>query len=155
MSNAMFVQWKNPLSALVAKPGGIRVGAALEKADQNLAAIREDCLAGFDQQLAELVSLNQPGQPAPSDEARRETYRVANEMYGLAGVFGLVEFGQAAYSLCELVDRLGALGRWHQPAVDVHVAALMLLRRPDPEMDTSKLLERLSVLTEQAEQISR
>ncbi len=149
MSSAIFVQWRNPLTAQVARPGGLRIGAALEKAEENLASIRDDCVAGFDEQLAALLSLNKPGQLEPPEDARRETYRIANEIYGLAGVFGMTELGQAAYSLCELVDRLGALGRWHQPAIDVHVAALLLLRSPEPDMDASTLLEQLHTVVAQ------
>jgi len=155
VSSAIFVQWRNPLTAQVARPGGLRISAALEKADENLATIRDDCVASFDEQLATLVSLNKPGQPEPPEDARRETYRIANEVYGLAGVFGMVELGQAAYSLCELVDRLGVLGRWHQPAVDVHVAALLLLRSPEPDMDASTLLAQLHAVVAQIDALVR
>ena len=154
MSSAIFVQWRNPLTAIVARPGGLRVGAALEKAEENLAGIRDECLTSFDEQLAALLTLNRPGQPAPPQESRRETYRIANELYGLAGVFGMEALGKAAYSLCELVDRLESLGKWHQPAVDVHVAALQLMRSHDSGMDTANLLERLHALVSQAEVIA-
>ena len=147
MSNAMFVQWQNPLTAITARPGGVRIGAALDKAEQNLEAIRDDCVASLDGLLAELVALNGGGAPAPPDDVRREIYRIANEIHGMAGVFGLPELGQAAYSLCELVDRLATLGRWHQPSVDVHLAALQLLRKPGSPEETAKLLERLRALT--------
>ena len=154
MANAMFIQWQNPLTALTARPGGVRVGAALEKADQNLALIRDDCVASLDQLLAELLTLDSPNHPGSSEDARKETYRIANEIHGMAGVFGLPELGEAAYSLCDLVDRLATLERWHQPSVDVHLAALQLLRRPGSAEDSANLLERLRALVGQIEVIS-
>ncbi len=154
MSNAMFVQWQNPLTALTAKPGGVRVGAALGKAEQNLALIRDDCVASLDALLAELLSLCGRGGPPPSDEVRGEIYRISNEIHGIAGVFDLPELGRAAYSLCELVDRLATLGRWHQASVDVHLSALQLLRKPGSAADPANLLERLRALVAQIDVIS-
>ena len=47
------------------------------------------------------------------------------------GRFGLPELGHAAFSLCELLDRLKSKRTWNWPAVQVHLHGLLILADPD------------------------
>jgi hypothetical protein len=149
MSSAIFTRPENPLTKLVQAPGGLRVGDALEKAAENLSTIKNDCLATIDAQLAELTDLSAEGGAAPTDAVKQQIYATSNDILAVSGVFELAELSQAAYSLCDLIDRLSPSGRWSKPAVDVHLSAFYLLRNVDPESDRSSVLEGLRQVTEQ------
>ena len=155
MSVATFIPWENPLAAIVKKPGGVRVGDALKKAGDNLDTIRESCLGAVDLQLEQLDRLCGEGGLRPTDTVKLEIYQLSNDVYGVAGVFGLAELGLAAFSLCEMVDGLRTTERWSQPAVEVHLSAFRLLRHLDPDTDRSSILEGLRALNAQIDVIAR
>jgi hypothetical protein len=155
MSSAIFIPWENKLAKVMREPGGVRVADALEKAARNLDLAKDDCLADMDEQLAELESLAGQAGRQPADDVKNRIYDLSNDVVAIAGAFQLTELGQAAFCLCELVDRLRAMGLWSQPAVEVHLSACRLLRRPDASTDRSKvlaglkqLIERISVIAE-------
>ncbi|MGZ5984612.1 MAG: hypothetical protein ACXWK7_06720, partial [Caulobacteraceae bacterium] len=56
---------------------------------------------------------------------------LSGEVLDIAGLFGLPELGQAAFSLCELLDRLKSRKVWNWPAVQVHLQGLLVLADPD------------------------
>jgi hypothetical protein len=58
-------------------------------------------------------------------------YALSGEVLDIAGLFGLPELGQAALSLCELLDRLKSKKSWNWPAVQVHLHGLLILADPD------------------------
>lgn len=130
------------------EPGGVRVEDAMAQAAENLQTIQAECLVALDAQLGELERLCAEGGAAPADEVKLEIYRVSNDIVAVAGVFSLAELGAAAFSLCELVDRLRSGGRWSQAAVGVHLSAFRLLRHPDDQTDHSALVEGLKRVTE-------
>ena len=132
MSTVMRVPWTNRLTKMIQEPGGVRVGDALEAAQTNLDSIRDSCLQSIDARLEELEQLHQQTRAGDASELRDEIYSRAADIHSVAGVFGLAELGQAAFSLCDLVDRLRSLGRWDQQAVAVHLNALRLFRNPQP-----------------------
>ncbi len=147
MSSATFVPWQNPLTKLIQAPGGVRVGDALKKAEQNLAEMREPCLADVDDQQDRLSQLSAAGGDNPDDEVKREIYNRSNDVYAVAGVFGLKDLGAVAFNLCELTDRLRSRGVWSRDAVEVHLRAFQLLRHADPQADHSSVLAGLERLT--------
>jgi hypothetical protein len=149
MSSAVFIPWENKLGELMRKPGGVRVGDALDRAQKNLDLARDDCLGDMDRQLAELDAMCAEGGRSPEDEVKRRIYDHSNDIVAVAGTFGLHELGEAAFCLCELVDRLRRLGQWNKAAVQVHLEACRLLRQLDPETDRSSVIEGLRKLTQQ------
>ncbi len=148
MSAAVFIPWENRLAKVMRKPGGVRVEDALQRADENLEDIREECLASVDEQLDQIERMAREAGASPTEPASLAIYQLSNDIHAVAGVFGLTELGHAAFSLCELVDRLRARGRWSQPAVEVHLSAFRLLRNPDGATDRSAVLDGLRRVTE-------
>lgn len=154
MSGAIFVPWKNPLADLTRQPGGVKVSHALAEAAANLEKIRDSCLEAVDAHISELERLCREARGAEDDEVRMAIYHASNDICGVAGVFGLPELGEASICLCELVDRLRSLGKWNGDAIEIHLAALRLLRRPAPGEDRSdvvrglrKLIDRVAAIT--------
>ena len=146
MSAVMRVPWTNRLTKMIREPGGMRVEDALEGAKANLETIREGCLEAVDARLTELDRLHREAGAAPTAELKDAIYAQASDVHSVAGVFGLQELGEAAFSLCDLVDRLRALDRWDPKAIEVHLNALRLFREPQPQAAAAVLegLRRVS-----------
>jgi hypothetical protein len=132
VSKAKFIPWKSRLSKIIRQPGGTTVGGALKDAKRNVEKLRLECLAEIDAKLGQIQAKFGQAQTRPSDADIDELYRASNDIIGMAGLFDLAELGEAAFSLCELLDRLNGGAQWDWPAVEVHLNALMLLRRAEP-----------------------
>jgi len=143
MSDATLIPWQNRLAKLIREPGGAKVAEVLKRADENLDAIRAQCLDALDRHLEEITQLRASSGPAPSAAVKDAIYQLASDIHGVAGVFGLEALGEAAFSLCELADRLRRSDRWSQDAVDVHISALRLLRHPEGAGDSAQVLRGL------------
>ena len=154
MSAATFIAWENRLGKMVREPGGVRIGQALEQAGHNLDSIQDSCLEAMDVQIAELERLCTEGGRQPADGVKDRIYDLANDIVAVAGAFQLKELGQAAFSLCELTDRLRTRGKWNQAAVEVHLSAFRLLRQPDPGADRSSVIMGLKGLTDRVAAIA-
>ena len=128
MSTVRRIKIENRLAKLVQMPGGVSLAEALERADSNLEDVKGEYLADLDCKIAHIEQLAGGGRPDP--DTVDELYTASNEMVSIAGVFGLGELGQAAYSFCELLDRLRQTGAWSAQAVAVHIGAMKLLRHP-------------------------
>ena len=142
----------NPLAGLIDKPGGLRVSEAVAAAEANLESVRGPALERLDAILAEMEAC--AGAVAGHDAAALDTlYRLSNEVVGVAGVFGYAPMGEAAYSLCDLLDVSRAAGAWRAAAVAVHLRTLRLLRsQGGPAADPAAcqaLLEGLRQLAQQ------
>ena len=148
MSQVKRIEWTNRLGRLLKEPGGITVGDALRKASENLEGIKEHGLSALDQRLAEIEELRAKAGSKASAQIKDAIYRLANDIHGIAGVFGLHQLGQAAFSLCELIDRQRERGRWTPEAVDVHLAAFRIFRRPDDQVDGEAVLAGLRRITD-------
>ena len=154
MSAATFIAWENRLAKMVREPGGVRIGQALEQAETNLDAIREASLQAMDAQIDELDRLCAEGGRKPAEAIKNQIYDVGNDVLAVAGAFDLGELGQAAFSLCELVDRLRMRGQWNQAAIEVHLSAFRLLRNQEASADHSSVIEGLKGLTERVAAIA-
>ncbi len=154
MTAATFIAWENRLAKMVREPGGLRIGQALEQAETNLDAIREASLQAMDAQIDELDRLCAEGGRKPADAIKDQMYDLANDVLAVAGAFELGELGQAAFSLCELVDRLRTRGQWNQAAVEVHLSAFRLLRNQEAGADHSSVIQGLRGLTERVAAIA-
>ena len=148
MSAAKLIPLENRLARLIRRPGGAKVADVLKRADENLESIRADCMTALDRHLEEIGRLRAQSGRKASIEVKDAIYRLGNDIHGVAGVFGLTELGEAAFSLCELADRLRLSDRWSQAAVDVHISALRLLRHPEGAGDSARVLAGLRQVVE-------
>lgn len=154
MTSAVFIPWENKLAEIMSQPGGVRVGEAMDRAARNLETAKASCLAAMDEQLGELEQACAEGGRHPADDIKRRIYDLSNDVVAVAGTFELGDLGKAAFFLCELVDRLRALDRWNQAAVEVHLSACRLLRVPDAQADRSSVLDGLRKLSQRAAAIA-
>lgn len=145
----------NPLAALIDKPGGLRVSEAVAAAEANLESVRDAALERLDAILAEMdaCAAAVPGYAAATVDA---LYRLSNEIVGVAGVFGYPHMGEAAYSLCDLLDASRASETWRASAVGVHLRTLRLLRQQGgPAADPLACQAILEGLRQVAQQFRR
>ena len=120
----------NRLAAMIHKPGGLKESQAIAAAEANLEGLREQTMERLDAVVAAMAA-EADALSGYDAEAVDRMYRLSNEVVGVAGVFGYGHMGEAAYSLCELLDNLGARKAWNWPAVQVHLNGLLLLAEPD------------------------
>jgi len=125
---------ENRLGKLVLAPGGITQAAATTAAEANLETIHDECIAEVDRDFDLLKRSAMDPQVGDNVMSQRAIYAHANTIAGIAGCCGLGEMGEAAFSLCELVDRQILSGAWNPLAVAVHVDAMNLLRTGDNEL---------------------
>lgn len=119
---------ENKLAKTVTDPKGMLLGHALQKASQNLDKVRDAHIAALDGKLDELVQAATTAMQSHTAEDAANLYRLAREVLGDAGIFGLKNISRAAHSLCELM----AAGDRHKhqwAGVAVHVEAITVLRR--------------------------
>jgi len=128
MSAVKKIKVKNRLAAAVRAPGGKTIAEAVAGAEAKLEDIRDDCLASLDSILVSMAELiANPSGAAPEDVAAG-LYELSNDIVGIAGVAGLGDMGQAAFSFCDLLDVFVEQGGWNVAAVEVHMNGLKLLR---------------------------
>lgn len=118
----------NRLAAMIHKPGGLKESQAVAAAEANLEALREQTVERLDAVVAALTAEADALSGFDADALDR-MYRLSNEVVGVAGVFGYGHMGEAAYSLCELLDELRARESWSDAMVRVHLQTLRLLRQ--------------------------
>jgi hypothetical protein len=126
MSTVRYLAYENKLAKLIKAPGGKTVEAAVEDAETGLRAIAAACLIDIDRMI-EILN-DRAGdlvKPAGKDDP---LYTSAREIAGLAAICRRPALGQAAHSLCVLIDLSEADGRWHREAVMVHISTIQLLR---------------------------
>lgn len=142
----------NRLGALLAQPGGVTVRTALRDAETAVQRFRPEVLADIDARITRLEAL--AAEPVPN---ARTIYKAAAGVIEHAGLFGMGQLGEAAYSLCELVDRLEQRGVWDAESVAVHVNGLRLLQRlpEDAAAQRVQLLEGLHAVTAKAAPVRR
>ncbi len=128
MTSVRFIRRENPLAKMIQSPGGVRVSEALEQASANLDSIREKTIAEVDSDLSVIEQLLAQAVERPATDTLKQAYRCCNTVAGMAGSCGLGGVGQAAFSLCELLDRLIHGGGWSHQGVLVHLNAMKLLR---------------------------
>ena len=122
---------ENRLAKVVWLPGGKTIAQALDDAQANLDEIRGESLDLLKAKLDEIQALGQQSAASPQASDLQALYVLSGEVLDIAGLFGLPELGQAAFSLCELIDRLKSRKAWNWPAVQVHLHGLLILADPD------------------------
>jgi hypothetical protein len=143
MTAAKVFKVQNRLSKVVRLPGGKTVAEALRSADKRIESARETCLATLEDKVGRLAAYADQG---PSDPAAAldGLYRAADEIFSVAGAFGLNGLGDAAYGLCDLAGRFQVEGPVNWQAISVHVNGIRLLSTgavADPEMVLAGLRE--------------
>jgi hypothetical protein len=122
---------ENRLSKVIWIPGGKTIAQALEDAQSSLDEIRAESLDVLRAKLEDIQILGRKAEKNPNAGDVKALYLLSSEVLDTAGLFGLPELGQAAFSLCELLDRLGSRKTWNWPAVQVHLHGLLVLADPD------------------------
>jgi hypothetical protein len=149
----MIVIRRNPVNRLqkvVKRPGGPTVPEAIDSAHVNLKTLQDDCLAAMDAKLALIAAAVARCRTGPTPEETDTLYGLGNDVLEVAGVFDMLALGKAAFSLCDLMDRSRASGRWSQPALEVHLNGLVALRALAGQDDvvTEQVLEGLRRVAE-------
>jgi len=122
---------ENRLSKVIWVPGGKTIAQALDDAQANLEEIRLESLGVLRAKLEEIQALGRKSEKEPTADDIQGLYNLSSEVLDIAGLFGLPELGHAAFSLCELLDRLKSRKTWNWPAVQVHLHGLLVLADPD------------------------
>lgn len=137
---------KRQLGALLRAPGGLPLAEAITRASANLGTVAGQCVAELGKMIGEAEALMRQC-PAAYDKAfLAELYGLVSPPIGLASVCGLNAIDVALHSLCDLVDHLGATGRWDVEAMQVHVQALKLLLHTESAQDAKQTEAVLSGL---------
>jgi hypothetical protein len=117
---------KSRLARVAFAGGGMRVKEALEGAEQVMNDARADFQPKLDTELERVCKL--VGERSLTPEDFEEFYRSCSLLIEHSWCAGCDGFIQAAYSLCDLVDRCSEAHEWDWPGLDVHMSALRLLR---------------------------
>lgn len=138
----------NRLSQLIRKPGGITVSQALEDAQKNLDNIQGSMMGVLDQKLAEVQAIVVRCRTAPTPADLKRLYALGDDILELAGPAGMGELGQAAFSLCELIDRFVSFRKYSWAALQVHLDGLTALRAAEGRIDahTNQVLDGLKLV---------
>ena len=155
MTAVQFLFPENRLAKLIWRPAGVSFREAMEAAGANLEAMRDELLAAIDSSLARIEAIWADPTLQQNEALQSEMYERSNFIVGLAGHCGLPELGQAAFSLCELLDRFIAGARWSQRAVVVHMDALKLLRTLDIDASEEVRAAVVEGLRQVAERVVR
>ncbi|HVZ98846.1 MAG TPA: hypothetical protein VG841_00875 [Caulobacterales bacterium] len=119
-----WVQYRPKLQIyeILDKPGGVAVEQALQRAEEALEQHRASATHAIRESVTRLEAIvRERGAPDPE-----QVYAQAGFVLDIAGVY-MPALCRASQSLCELVHRLRALGKWDWAAVAVHVSSMRLL----------------------------
>lgn len=133
------------LQRQMARPGGRLVIEAESRANQVLEGQRDHV---FDLLAANIDAIDALCASRPAD-APTQIYAFASAMVDMSGYLDVPAFFEAAFSLCEIADRMRAAGVWSWPSVEIHVRVLRLTLADQGQAtpDSERLLEGLRALT--------
>lgn len=123
MTEAKKLKIKTSLALKMERPGGRSFQEIAQRADGNLEGHREAVMAIVAERVEALEALCARQDPC----AGGAVYALASEIVDLAGYFDTGPLYEAAYSLCDIADRMLGLGVWLWPPVQVHGRALRLI----------------------------
>lgn len=123
MTEARTFKVKSSLARKLQDPGGRLVRDADRMAREGLEAHRGTIMETIDATLAELERLA----AETPDDAGPRVYALASAVIDLGGYFDTGPLHDAAYSLCDISDRMLAAEAWRWPPILVHVQALRLI----------------------------
>lgn len=118
---------RTSLQRQMARPGGLTMTEAVERAEQGLDSHRDRIMQVLQAQVDLLNSLCRRRPP----KADGKVYALASALVDLAGFLEIPPFYTAAYSLCEATHHMTASKNWSWPEVEVHAHALTLILAND------------------------
>ena len=133
------------LQRQMARPGGRLIIEAESRANQALDEQRDHV---FTLLTANVDAIEALCATRPHD-APDQIYAFASAMVDMAGYLDVPTFFEAAFSLCEIADRMRAADAWSWPSVEVHVRVLRLTLADEGKATpgSERLLEGLRALT--------
>lgn len=133
------------LQRQMARPGGRLIVEAESRANQALEGQRDHVFSLLSANIDAVDTLC-IGRPA---DAPAQIYALASAMVDMAGYLDVPAFFEAAFSLCEIADRMRAAGVWSWPSIEVHARVLRLTLADGGKStpDSARLLEGLRALT--------
>jgi hypothetical protein len=139
---------KIKLQELLARPGGIARGEAVEAAISNLSSIREEGDTAIEAAIAQIEKIAS-GVRADylSHEEMRAILLQADQIVTFAGTFGYSALDQATRDLCDVTDGLIRSGLHTAEPVLVHVKAIRMFApssTPVPEPVANQVLAELA-----------
>ncbi|MBU1362159.1 MAG: hypothetical protein KJ901_25820 [Gammaproteobacteria bacterium] len=145
MSDAEIFKVRNRLANHVSEPGGMTAGMAGTRAARELAAQQGKSYEAIGEALETLEWLCQD-KAAPMDSV----YDLSTTVLDIAGLFDDKQLCRAAYSLCELADKLRTRDAVDWAAIKVHVNGMRLIwNTPEAGRDgLNAMVEGLWSLTE-------
>lgn len=145
MSEAEVFKVKNRLAQHVVEPGGMTAGMANTRAARELAAQQGKSYAAIGETLETLEWLCE-SRDAPMDSV----YDLSTSILDIAGLFDDKLLCRAAYSLCELADKLRTQGRDDWASIKVHVNGMRLIWNTDESgrENLTAMVDGLWALTE-------
>jgi hypothetical protein len=144
VTEARTFKYRTNLARKMSAPGGVSIADAVSRADAGLEQHRTAAMAA----LVDCVAALEASCAAQSPGSERGVYDRAAALLDMAGFFDTGPLYKAAFSLCELADRLIETGAWNWPSITVHVRALRLILADDCR-DTEQaglILEGLSAI---------
>ena len=126
-----WVQYRPKLAIydVLSKPGGVSVAMAMKRADAALEQHRDEGVKALGAALDKLDELAAARSVDPD-----QFYELSTFVLDIAGIFQ-PPLCRAANSLCDLVQRMKAAGRWDWPSIDVHLASMRLLSGKQDDKD--------------------
>lgn len=144
MTKATTFKYRTNLARKMSAPGGCLVDDALAKAESGLEHHREaamktlaERLSGLEASCAARVPGSEPG-----------VYDQSAALLDMAGFFHTGPLYKAAFSLCDLSDRMIEGNSWNWPSIAVHVQALRLILADDcrETEQASQILDGLATI---------
>ena len=120
------VQRRSRLSTMVDKAGGVSVGTALARAQENLAALEDEARRIINARIDELAAMPSEGGADEGDRIEH-AYRTAASILDAAGPFAMDDLCQAAASLCDLLDVAPRDQTYDWRIVTVHAQSMRML----------------------------
>jgi hypothetical protein len=116
---------KSRLARIAFAGGGVRVKEALNSAGAVMDAARPAYRATLEETLE--TARRQAAGREMGAGGFEDFYALCGRLIELSWCVGSDGFTQAAYSLCDLVDRCSIAGEWDWPGLDVHMSTLRFL----------------------------
>lgn len=128
MSDVRSFRVVSKMARLATSSGGITAHESLLRAEKALESLRAPCLLAIDEHMAEIELRFGSDAAGRSAEPMNDLYRLSSRIIDVS--MGLPDSGidDGARAVCEMVARSRARGALDWASVDVHLAALKLLR---------------------------
>lgn len=144
MTDVKTFKYRTNLARKMSASGGRSIAEAIDKGESGLEHHRAAAMKG----LADRVSALEASCAAQVPGSEPGVYQQTAALLDMAGFFETGPLYKAAFSLCELSDRLIEINAWNWPSIAVHVRALRLILADEcrETEQASLILEGLSTI---------